>query len=150
VLALLAGAAGCGHDKPKPDESTAAAVDDGSLGSSDDGKAMGLQTVHFAYDSFLLDSATRAQLEQNAGILKAHPTLHVQIEGHCDQRGGIQYNIALGDKRANAVRKYLDGLGVTDGQLSTISYGKERPLATGDDEASYAKNRRANFVVTSK
>src|ERR1700679_3182247 len=79
------------------------------LGDSDSGKAMGLQTVHFAYDSFTFDGPAKEVLKQNASILKDKPSMKIQIEGHCDEHGGIQYNIALGEKRANAVRKYLTG-----------------------------------------
>jgi peptidoglycan-associated lipoprotein len=125
-------------------------MEDSELGSSDQGKAYGLQTIHFGYDSYLLAQDSKAQLTANAEILRSHPSVKVQIEGHCDSRGGIQYNIALGEKRADSVKKYLVDLGVPEGRLTTISYGKERPLVSGEDEASYAKNRRANFAITSK
>lgn len=139
--------------KPKPEESivsTAPAADENVMGDSDSGKAMGLQTVHYPFDSFALDSKAKADLNANAEILKAKTNLAVQIEGHCDQRGGIQYNIALGEKRANAAKSYLVGQGVSVNQITTISYGKERPIDSATTEEAYAKNRRANFVITSK
>ena len=74
--------------------------------------------------------------------------IHVQIEGHCDQRGGIQYNLALGEKRAEAVKKYLIGLGVGGSRIQTISYGKEHLLDSSSTEDAYSRNRRANFVLT--
>lgn len=111
---------------------------------------MGLETVHFPYDSFVMDDQAKATLDANAMILQTKSSLRVQIEGHCDQRGGIQYNIALGEKRADAVMKYLSGKGISADRLSTISYGKERPLDPATNEQAYGKNRRANFVITSK
>ena len=72
------------------------------------------------------------------------------IEGHCDERGGVQYNLALGEKRAMAVKQYLVSMGVNSSRVSTISFGKERPVSFGHEEASWSKNRRANFVVTAK
>ncbi len=117
---------------------------------SDHGGAAGLQTVYFPYDSFTLDSASKGTLKANSEILKQKGSLKIQVEGHCDQRGGIQYNIALGEKRANAVRKYLTDLGITGDRITTISFGKERPIDPGENDAAYSKNRRGNFVVTSK
>lgn len=150
ALALSAFAMGCSHGKTATtdQDGAAAAIGDSGLGSSDDGKAYGMQTVHFAYDSNTLDAAAKQELAANAAILKDKPSVHVQIEGHCDERGGIQYNIALGERRATAVRKYLEDLGVPEARLETVSYGKERPLVRGSDDESYAKNRRAAFVVT--
>lgn len=153
-VAMISGS-GCGGNKKevKPDESSvpnAAAADENTTGDSDSGKAAGLQTIHFAYDSFTLDADGKATLKSNTDILKTKSSLKIQIEGHCDQRGGIQYNIALGEKRANAVKKYLEDGGISSDRITTISFGKERPLDNGTSEAAYAKNRRANFVITSK
>lgn len=119
-------------------------------GDSDSGKALGLQTVNFPYDSFVLDKESISRIKQNAGILKDKKTLKIQVEGHCDQRGGIQYNLALGEKRANSVRKYLIDHGIAKDRITTISFGKERPADPGTSEESYAKNRRANFVITAR
>jgi len=144
-------ASGCGHAKPKNDDlSVNTAIDDSNFGSSDQGKGMGLRTVHFLYDSNLLNSEAKSVLEENAKILKTHLKVKVQIEGHCDNRGGAQYNLALGEKRAASALKYLKDLGVSVDQLSTISYGKERPLDPSETEEAYAKNRRDNFVVIQK
>jgi peptidoglycan-associated lipoprotein len=80
-------------------------------------------------------------------VLRANPSVRLRIEGHCDQRGSTEYNLALGQRRAEAVRAYLVNLGIDGGRLSTISYGKERPLVEGDDEQAFQKNRRAEFDV---
>lgn len=143
--------AGCSQKKPQGDDSTSSsAMDANTMGDSDTGRAMGLQTVNFPYDSSSLDATAKGVLKTNAGILAANSSVKVQIEGHCDTRGGIQYNIALGEKRANAAKKYLEDLGVAADRVTTISYGKERPMDPGSSEEAHAKNRRGNFVITAK
>ncbi len=155
LATALSAASGCSK-KAKPEEDTtsngpvAATDDSNALGDSDSGKAMGLQTVHFPYDSFSINGDAKSTLKSNADILKGNTGVKVQIEGHADQRGGIQYNIALGEKRANAVKKYLEGAGIAGDRVTTISYGKERPIDPSENEEAYAKNRRANFAITSK
>jgi len=128
---------------------TAANADETS-GDSDSGKAMGLQTIHFAYDAYTLTDEAKSILKANAQILKDKPTVRIQVEGHCDQRGGIQYNIALGEKRANSVKKFLADQGIAGDRVSVISYGKEKLVDSAENEAAYAKNRRANFAITSR
>lgn len=142
--------AGCAGKKTSENTTATPNTEENSLGDSDSGKAMGLETVHFPYDSFVLDGAAKKTLDSNASVLKEKSSLKVQVEGHCDQRGGIQYNIALGEKRAMGVKKYLEDHGVAEVRITTISYGKERLLEQATTEAAYAKNRRANFVITSK
>jgi peptidoglycan-associated lipoprotein len=129
---------------------SAADADVNAGGDSDSGKAMGLQSIRFGYDAYLLSDEAKGVLKANAQILKDKPSAKIQVEGHCDQRGGIQYNIALGEKRANAVRKFLADQGVKADRISTISMGKEKPIDPGNTEEAHAKNRRANFVVTSR
>jgi len=142
---------GCsGKSKEDSTSGPGSPVTEDFLGDSDSGNAGGLQTINFPYDSFALTSETRATLKANAEVLKDNPGVRVQIEGHCDQRGGIQYNIALGDKRADATRKYLMDMGISGDRLTTISFGKERPIDPGMSEGAWAKNRRANFVITAK
>ena len=119
-------------------------------GDSDSNKAGGLQTVFFGFDSSTLDSSGKDTMKANADFLKANATVDVQVEGHCDERGGRQYNLALGERRAKAVRDTLVALGVESKRISTISYGNERTIAEGHDESAWSKNRRANFVVTAK
>lgn len=125
-------------------------ADQSPLGDSDSGKAAGLQTLHFAFDSFELDATARQQLKNNVKVLKAQASLHVQIEGHCDHRGSREYNIALGEKRAQAVLHELVKAGVGSERLTTISFGKEKPLEDADTETAAYKNRRANFSLVSR
>lgn len=113
---------------------------------SDSGRIAGLNTVFFGYDRASLDEQSRSVIANNAEWMKANPNVRVQIEGHCDSRGTIEYNVALGERRANAVKAYLVSLGISADRVSVISYGKEKPLEMGDSEAAWARNRRANFV----
>jgi peptidoglycan-associated lipoprotein len=102
-------------------------------------------SVHFGFDSSLLTTADRDSLERGARCLKADQALHEQIEGNADERGTEEYNLALGDRRANAVASYLEALGVSARQLRTVSYGKERPVCAEHDEGCWSKNRRADL-----
>jgi peptidoglycan-associated lipoprotein len=108
------------------------------------------QPVFFALDSYEVDAAGQQVLNTNAGILKKYPTWIITIEGHCDERGTAEYNLALGEKRAVAAKTYLVSLGVPADRVRTVSYGKEFPFDPGHDEGAWSKNRRAHFVVTSK
>jgi peptidoglycan-associated lipoprotein len=108
------------------------------------------QAVFFAFDSSDLDGTGQQALNANADILKKYSTWVITIEGHADERGTAEYNLALGERRAVAARTYLVSLGVPADRLRTVSYGKEFPFDPGHDEAAWAKNRRAQFVVTSK
>ncbi len=113
---------------------------------SDSGKIPGLATVNFDYDKSSISADARKKLQGNAEWIKNNPRAKVQIEGHCDARGSIEYNVALGERRANAVKNYLTSLGVASERLSVISYGKEKPVDPADNDRAWAKNRRANFV----
>ena len=106
--------------------------------------------VLFAFDSFVLSSEGKTLLEQKAAWLSENPQVAAQIEGHCDERGTTAYNLALGDRRAFSTKQYLTTLGVASPRLTTISYGEERPLDPGHNEAAWARNRRAHFVITSR
>jgi len=150
-------AVGCASKKPSnsQDGATGSNGSNNGLslelnGDSDNGKAGGLQTVFFGFDSSNLEADTKSSLKSNADFLKSNPSVDVQVEGHCDERGGRQYNLALGERRAKAVRDYLIALGVQSKRISTISYGSERPKAEGHDESAWSQNRRANFVITAK
>lgn len=161
MTAALISVAACSKKKPEelpppPAQSTTPAppADTGPVsgtavpGSRADFLAqVGSDTIHFATDSYSLDSEANAILAKQAQWLAAHPNVRATIEGHCDERGTREYNLALGDRRANSVKNFLVSNGVSAAQLSTISYGKERPVATGSDEASWAQNRRAVTVV---
>ncbi len=118
----------------------------GAFGAGANGEGP-FQDVRFDYDSSEIPFQYRAQLEQDAQILKEDPTLKVEIEGHCDSRGTNEYNLALGKSRAKTVARYLVNLGVQPDQLSTITYGEEIPLETGESESSFSVNRRAHFAI---
>lgn len=105
-----------------------------------------LRSVPFEYDQHLLTSAAREILAANATSLKAQNQLRVTLAGYCDERGSDQYNIALGERRAEAVRNYLVSLGISAGRLETVSYGEEKPLDTGHNERAWVKNRRVEFI----
>ena len=116
---------------------------------SDSGNISGLYTVHFDYDRSSISGEAKANIDKNVEWMKAHPNATVQIEGHCDRHGSIEYNLALGERRAKSVRSYMINLGVSGSKLTTISYGKEKPLDPAESETADAKNRRANFAVQS-
>jgi peptidoglycan-associated lipoprotein len=109
-----------------------------------------LKPVFYDYDSSELSGDGQAALDANAALLKRYPTWTVTIEGHCDERGTAEYNLALGERRAVTARAYLVSLGVPGDRLRTVSYGKEFPFDPGKTEAAFAKNRRAHFVITAK
>ena len=105
------------------------------------------ENVPFDYNSFTLSGEARQILEQKMRWLGEHPNVAVQIEGHCDERGTVAYNLALGERRANAVKQYLVALGIEPNRLTTISYGEEFALDPGHNEEAWRRNRRANFAV---
>lgn len=154
-LVACAMVAGCKGKQSQSDQSIEtlptggqAAIDTSTFNplGSDSGQIAGLVTVHFGYDKSNLDAKGKQDIATNVQWMKSNPAAKVQIEGHCDNRGTIEYNVALGERRANAVKAYMVSLGVAADRLSVISYGKEKPLESGDNEAAWAKNRRANFV----
>ncbi len=105
------------------------------------------RNVYFDFDSYMLSDPAKRILDEKAVFLRQYPRVRVTIEGHCDTRGTAEYNLALGERRANSAMQYLVNSGINGQNLTTISYGEERPVAFGDDEASHAKNRRAHFVL---
>lgn len=122
----------------------------GTAGDAGTTSTADMKTALFPYDSYKLTNAARSAIQANADWLKANPSASVQVEGHCDERGTTEYNLALGERRANAAMEYLTKLGIEKSRLSTISYGEERPAVQGSDESAWSKNRRAEFVVLSK
>lgn len=151
AMIALATAVGCSSAKKVTEEEgeirAAVGATENPQGDSDSGDAMGLQTINFPYDSYNLTSDAMDNLNSNVSILKENPNVKIEVEGHCDSRGGIQYNIALGEKRANAVRRWLINRGISGDRISTVSFGKEKLLDPGSSEAAHARNRRANFVI---
>ncbi|HWA31135.1 MAG TPA: peptidoglycan-associated lipoprotein Pal [Rhizomicrobium sp.] len=117
-------------------------------GSAEDLKVNVGDTVHFAYDAYNIDDEARTTLQRQAAWLQKYPSVRVTVEGHCDERGTREYNLALGARRANAVKEYLASLGVSPDRVDTISYGKERPICTESNESCWAQNRRGVTVVT--
>jgi len=109
-----------------------------------------LETVYFDFDKFNLRPDAKSSLDHNYALLNEFADAIIKIEGHCDERGTIEYNLSLGEKRARAVMEYLTGLGIDSDRLSIISYGKERPLDPASNEAAWAKNRRGEFVIISQ
>ena len=108
------------------------------------------QPAFYGYDSAELTAEARSALDADAAILKNYPSWTITIEGHCDERGTAEYNLALGERRAVSAQSYLVSLGIPANRLRTVSYGKEFPFDPGHDEAAWAKNRRAHIIITGK
>jgi peptidoglycan-associated lipoprotein len=132
----------------QPIDSDVARGEDFTVSDPETGEGGPLEDVHFDYDQASLTDQARAILDRHAAWLKSHPAARVMVEGHCDERGTVEYNLALGDRRARAARDYLVSAGVSADALRITSYGKERPLDTGSNEAAWARNRRAHFGVS--
>lgn len=122
----------------------------GSKSLDDLNRESPLQPVFFELDSSEVSGEAQAALQQNASILRQYDSWQITIEGHADERGSAEYNLALGERRALAARDYLVSLGIPATRLRTVSYGKEFPFDPGHDEAAWSKNRRAHFVITAK
>jgi peptidoglycan-associated lipoprotein len=109
-----------------------------------------LKPLFFALDSSDVDAGGQTILQANAAVLKKYPGMQITIEGHCDERGTAEYNLALGERRALAAKNYLVSLGIPADKVKTVSYGKEFPFDAGHDDGAWANNRRAHFVITAK
>lgn len=159
IAVLLSGAlalSACGQKKapagasslPPPGEAPVASDDlDGPGSQADLRRVAGSDRVFFELDSYALDDVDTQTLRRQAAWLGQYPAVNVTIEGHCDERGTREYNMALGERRATAAMNYLATLGVARSRMDVVSYGKERPEALGSDEASWAQNRRAVTMV---
>jgi peptidoglycan-associated lipoprotein len=173
VLATAGLAAACGG-KPAPEqpapEPTAAPAPVSTPASTDDSEARAraeeeararraaelanavkadlAAMINFEYDQATVRSTDQATLDRKAAILAANPNVRIQISGHADERGSDEYNLALGNRRAAAAKRYLENKGIDGARIEVVSYGEERPLAQGGDEAAYAQNRRDEFQVT--
>ena len=160
ALIALVAIAGCGGKKattaPPPTEPATSGTTntppvetpaEAPATPSTDMDRMQLSDAFFDFDSYALSSEAKGTLEQNAKELKRVTATNITIEGHCDERGTEAYNLALGEKRANAAKDYLVALGVTGSRINTVSYGKQRPFEDGHDDSAWAKNRRAHFVT---
>jgi peptidoglycan-associated lipoprotein len=109
-----------------------------------------LKDIHFDFDKYDIRPEDTEILKENAALLMQYPKVKIQTEGHCDERGTNEYNLALGERRANAAKKYLLSLGISPDRISTISYGEEKPLDPGHNEEAWSNNRRGHFVILSK
>ena len=118
-------------------------------GSAEDFRVNVGDTVHFAYNEYAVQDTDKGTLQKQASWLGRYPQVRVNVEGHADERGTREYNLALGARRANAVKEYLVSLGVSTSRLQTVSYGKERPICTQSSEDCYAQNRRGVSTITS-
>lgn len=152
VLLLSFGTFGCKKAAPVSDAeafrtSTVSSANPTTPSEAVDQMIQNFQRVHFAFDQSRLDASSKAALRANAELLRAFPALSVEIEGHADERGTTAYNLALGARRAQAVRDSLVSEGIAGSRIRTVSYGEERPLASGSHESAWAQNRRAEFRV---
>jgi peptidoglycan-associated lipoprotein len=162
LAAALVTTAACSKKRPEvlppaPGDAPSGAVDpnggaggSGAVtpGSSEDFKrSVTSDTINFGLDMIDIDATARGILDSQVGWLNRYPNVRVTLEGHADERGTREYNLALGDRRANSAKNYLVARGIAPGRITTISYGKERPVALGSDEESWAQNRRAVTVV---
>jgi peptidoglycan-associated lipoprotein len=109
-----------------------------------------LKDIHFDFDKYNIQPREAEILKENSALLKKYAGMKFQIEGHCDERGTGEYNLALGERRANSAKKYLVSLGISPNRISTISYGEEKPFDPGHNEEAWTKNRRAHFVILKK
>ncbi len=175
LMALVAPLSLTGCSKKKPADTNAAAAADGAAGGADaaatgetpgseesltstgagqegqgnfsEGRTSGpMLPVYFEYDSSRIQGDQVSRVEHNGDFLKENAAKKVRIEGNCDERGTREYNLALGERRADAAKKYLVKLGVDAGRITTVSWGEEKPLVFGQDEQAWAQNRRADFV----
>ena len=152
VPLVALGAAGCKKKGPKVETGGGGMTGTGGEGLT--GRAAQvqeaqnrLQTIYFQYDAFDLTSEAQETLRQDAKVIEQYPDVKIQVQGHCDERGSEEYNLALGDRRARSARDYLVNLGISPDRLETISFGEERPVDPGHDDAAWAKNRRGEFVA---
>ncbi len=163
TIALLAGSVVLGACKKEPPASlppdpTPTATSSTSSGADTGAAVLGTQAhfenavngqnvIYFDTDKFDIDSADAAALQTQAAYLSQYPQISITVEGHADERGTREYNLALGERRANSAKNYLVGLGVATNRIATVSQGKERPVAMGSSEAAWAQNRRAVSIV---
>jgi len=156
VILSLVLFSGCA--KKETDEAMKPGTDSGAMGKEEplESKAIGISEgrtsdgmlpVYFDFDSSDIRGDQVSRIEVNADFLKKNSALNIRIEGNCDPRGTKEYNMALGERRAQSAKKYLENLGVNEARMTTISYGKERLLLHGQDELSWAQNRRDDFVI---
>ncbi len=160
LVLALAFVVACHKKAPEPSTSLFDALSDPTLSAADQAArdaarqedvsrlVENFKRVYFATDSAILDSSSRTALTENAAILSKWPEIKVEVQGHADERGTTEYNLALGQRRAGAVTSWLAGNGVGGSRLAAVSYGEEMPLTPGSGETSWSQNRRAEFRIT--
>ena len=155
AFAVVVSLGSCADDKPKINEATALtsgenATPDAPAAGLDDANLSSIpaQPVYFGFDDYTLNGESQSKLTVVAEGLKANKAAVLQIEGHCDERGTVEYNLALGERRAQSVKSFLTQMGVEGTRLSTISYGEEKPVDSARSEDAWQKNRRAELSVT--
>jgi len=138
--------------KPMVEEAmpTTEALKEEALAMAEGRTSAGLLPVYFDFDKYNMRSDQTSRLDQNAKWLKKNPTAKIRIEGNCDERGSNEYNLALGERRANSAQEYLTNMGIAPERIETLSYGEERPLCPEHDEGCWTKNRRADFATIGK
>lgn len=144
------GEEGVPEEELGPTEETAPPEEGGGIDEETPGEdeiSLLLKDIHFDYDDSTLRESEKGVLNANAQVLMDNMWVEIVIEGHCDERGTVEYNLALGERRALAAKRYLVSYGIDASRMSVISYGKERPIAFGSNEDAWAKNRRAHFAV---
>lgn len=166
LLAAVVISLGCGGKRVRPLEEEEAALEQARRKAMEEEEArrraaeedaikpiepaqdevLSLNPIHFDYDKYNLMGKAISTLSENAEILMEHPDLEIAIQGHCDERGTDEYNLALGEKRAQSARDFLVNFGIAKSRISVISYGEEKPIDPGHDDEAWAKNRRAEFV----
>ncbi|MDP2960508.1 MAG: peptidoglycan-associated lipoprotein Pal [candidate division Zixibacteria bacterium] len=134
-------------EEPKAEEQPAPPVEEKKVTETVEIK---LEPIYFDFDKYFIRQDAKENLNRNAQLLKDNPQVKIRIEGNCDERGTVEYNLALGEKRARSSMDYLVNLGIEPSRISTISYGKEKPLYPGSNEEDWSKNRRDDFVIVSK
>ena len=156
-LALTLAATGCGKKGPGDGSKTGPGafggeeLDEGVAGRSnwglEEARRLGLRTVYFDYDQSALRDDAKSDLRHNYDVLRQRSDVRVELQGNCDERGTPEYNFALGERRAKAVRDYLVSLGTDGDRMNTVSFGEENPAVVGHNEDAWSKNRRADFAV---
>ena len=144
LILIMSAATGCSHKPPQPEQGNT------SLRHELPSENIDLKMVHFNFNKSILTETAKTVLKRNALELKRDPSLSFQIQGYCDDRGGKKYNVALGERRAEAVKNYLIEVGVDSHRISIVSFGKSYPLMPEENEGAYAVNRRASFSLLSK
>jgi len=155
VLSMSLGFSGCTDDEQVEELIEPVAMDEPIQPPMDEmpmdaGGDFAAENVMFGFDDYTLSMESQDRLTALAENLKSNGSSVVQIEGHCDERGSIEYNLALGERRAQSVKNFLVNLGIEDSRLTTISYGEEKPSIEGHDEGSWSQNRRAEFVISAQ